>query len=96
MKTVKIKFNTNNNIVISLDGNEKLVISEGKNIPLNAYKIFDIFDYKVGDHFKLEVEGMNEGNNKWASPFVDLIEKIIDRINQINIEDENTKDINLD
>lgn len=96
MRIVKIKFKEDNGVDIYLDNVNKLEIPADKNKDLKAEDIFNVFDYKVGEEYKVENEGINDNNKKWATPFFDLIKQIGDKINAIEVKDNNTKDINLE
>lgn len=82
-KKIKLEMNRNKDIVISVNGDEKIVINKD-NRKINADDIFTLLSYSKGDIYSFEV--VNEKG--YDSPVIDFFHGLlVDITNKINIED---------
>jgi hypothetical protein len=81
-KVIKFIMNPNRSISITVNGEEKLIISEN-NRKVSADKIYELLNFSIGDTYKTEKQNDANIDPNVLDFFADLIEKIVEKINEI-------------
>lgn len=86
------------NINVNVDGSPTLKVDDKLKGALKAKDIFESFGYHYGDKYVLLPLNIEKDNSAYSfvHPFYQLYEELCKEINEIEIDDENTKDIKLD
>lgn len=92
-KIVKLEMNNNKDIVISVNGDEKITIKK-ENRRIQANEIFELLSYSNGDNFSFEIVN-KEG---YDAPVLQFFhELLVEIVGKLNIEEptSNENDSNL-
>jgi|GEM_PF-5236698 hypothetical protein len=91
-KKIEIK-EENSEIILYRDDVSVLKIDDQLKQQLQAEDLYAAFNYTIGDKYSIVPLTEEQKGNKPLFYFYELIEKIVKDINDIEIEDENTKPI---
>lgn len=91
-KKIEIK-EENSEIILYRDDVSVLKIDDQLKQQLQAEDLYAAFNYKIGDKYSIVPLTEEQKKDKPLFYFYELIEKIVKDINDIEIEDENTKPI---
>lgn len=86
-KVIKLVMNKDKSISINVDNKEKCKINQD-NRSINAEILFNIFDFKIGNTYKVEKENPKNIDEKVLEFFYELIKDISSKVNNIRINDE--------
>lgn len=82
-KTIKILYENEKKI---LCGSKEIDFSS---MTISAQKLFDLFDYSIGDVYLLEsidFDGLDKKNIDYIQPIYNLIKDLVDNINKLSEE----------
>lgn len=84
-KVIKLKMDSNKNIIIYCNEQEKIKIAENDR-SISAKRLFSLFDKTVGCNFKVEKENENDLDDNVLTFFAELISNIAKKVNEIAID----------
>lgn len=88
-KDILLTLKNNNDILISVNGENKLTIPES-NRTLNASSIYELLDYHYGDTYEVSIKNEKQSNDKVVSILKELLEEITKALELIQIEQKDS------
>lgn len=88
-KNILLTLKNNNDILISVNGENKLTISES-NRTLNASSIYELLDYHYGDTYEVSIMNEKHSDDKVVCILKELLEEITKALELIQIEQKDS------
>jgi hypothetical protein len=88
-KIIKLVMCENKNLTISVNDEEKHTI-DAQNRSISADKIYEMIDFAVGDHYTVISENESGVENQVLEFFTSLFTNIVDKVNMIDVGDDNS------